>query len=111
MPLPGTQIIPGELHQGLCLMIAEINNNQVALFIAYPSPGNQILVTPVVRPTPSVTQLPFAFAKDWPVDGFQEPSIERPQILIDRFFRTSAEKHRRSYLSSFELPLMKQLYA
>ena len=88
--------------------LVEIDDNEVALILLDPAPGENILAALVVGPAAPLTEVPFTVAKDVTIDLFQQASIEGREVMIDRLCRATAQKDRQPHLHSFELPFVEQ---
>ena len=89
--------------------LVEIDDDEVALILLYPAPGENILAALVVGPAAPLTEVPFTVPKDVTIDLFQQASIEGREVMIDGLCRPTVQKNRQPRLHSFELPLVEQL--
>ncbi len=69
-PLSASRVSPLDLNLGLRAAVAEINDDEVSFTITQPGPADKVLEACIIRPTRSLAQPPFAFAKDGVIDSF-----------------------------------------
>src|SRR5512143_1992542 len=75
---------------------------------AAPAPGNEILVTGIIRPAGSLTELPLTIPHPLQGSGFQKRTVESHEVRVDRLDRTASEEDRKPDLPSLELSFMKE---
>ena len=107
-PGPSSQFIPGHPDERLGGPGRKIHDDEVALLVLDPAPGENIPAAPVVGPAAFLAEAPFAVAKDITMDLLQQASVEGREVLIDRLCRAAGEKDRQPHLPSLELPLVQQ---
>ena len=83
----------GALYQARCRAIAEIDHDEPA-GVAFPAPGDQVLVSIVSRPSGPFAQLPASVPECWVGHGWQEGAIEGEKGFVGCLFRVSAQEHR-----------------
>lgn len=86
--------------------VTQIDDDQIAFVLVHPSPRQEILITPVVRPTRSLAQAPLALTKGFVIDGFHEHPVEPKQILIDRLIGAPTQKYGQPHFATFKLSFM-----
>ena len=87
----------------------KIHDDEVALIILDPAPGQNIQAALVVGPAAPLAEAPFTIPEDIAMGLFQQTSVEGREVLIDRLCRATAQEDRQPHLPSLELPLVQQL--
>ena len=64
--------------------LPEIDDDEIALIVLYPAPGEEILAALVVGPAAAVAETPLAIPKDIAMGHLQQVGVEGREVLIDR---------------------------
>src|SRR6185436_19902238 len=82
-PLPGSQLVPGRMHTSLGGRRSIIHDDERALTVLDPAPGEDVLVALVVRPPAALADAPLAVPEEIPIGRFQHAPVEVCEVVID----------------------------
>ena len=107
-PLPGPQFVPGQLHTSLGGRLPVIHDDERALIVLHPAPGEDVLAALVVGPPAALAEAPLAVPEEITMGHVQKASVEGSEIMINRLCWASAEEDRQPHPPSLELSLVQE---
>src|SRR5512143_3469689 len=108
-PCLSSQFVPRYMDTCLSGFLPVIDNDEIALIVFDPAPGQNVQATLVVGPAAPLTEAPMTVPDDVTINRFQELLVEGSEIRINALGRATAQKDRQPHLPSLELPLMQKL--